>query len=256
MAQTLANGVVIPEPGDRISAAGVAEMRALGSSVNTGLALTRAQAAQADAQSRARDDDLADQIAGMEGMTYVGVWESGQTYRINDVVTHGGDSWARLTAGSAGEPGVDPAAWGLVARKGDGGGFGELVETDVTGLYDTVPPTDPTPDTGTLTVTSSFPEVTNGNIYVRRVGIVVHSTFYDVEFANASPPEFFYLNGLLPAGYRPATLTSFPALADVNGTTTRRIRFQADGQILLYAITPSSRINVTASYLTPDAWPA
>lgn len=140
MAQTLASGVVIPAPGDRISASGVQEMRTLGASVDTGLSAAQAQVAQVDAQSRARDADLADQVAGMEGMTYTGVWEPGRVYRINDVVTHGGDSWARLTAGSAGEPGVDPAAWGLVARKGDGGGFGELSETDVPGLYDTAGP--------------------------------------------------------------------------------------------------------------------
>ena len=139
MAQTLASGVVIPAPGDRISASGVQEMRTLGASVDTGLSAAQAQVAQVDAQSRARDADLADQVAGMEGMTYVGAWESGGTYRINDVVTHGGDSWARLTAGSAGEPGASPTDWGLVARKGDGGGFGELSETEVAGLYDPVP---------------------------------------------------------------------------------------------------------------------
>ena len=256
MAQTLASGVVIPAPGDRISAAGVQEMRTLGASVNTGLALTQAQTAQTDLQSRARDAALADQVAGMEGMAYVGAWESGRVYRINEVVTHGGDSWARLTAGSTGEPGADPVAWGLVARRGAGGGFGELSETDVTGLYDTVPPTDTTPDTGTLTVTSAFPQVTNGAVWIRRFGRTVHVTLYDVEFGTSTPPEFFYLEGLLPVGYRPAANTSFPALADINGTTTRRIRFQANGQILLYAITAQSRINVTASYLTPDAWPA
>lgn len=83
----------------------------------------------------------------------------------------------------------------------------------------------------------------------------MHVTLYDVEFANSTPPEFFYLDGALPVGYRPATLTSFPALADVNGTTTRRIRFQNNGQILLYDITASSRINATVSYLTPDPFP-
>ena len=113
-----------------------------------------------------------------------------------------------------------------------------------------------TRDTGTTEITSLFPEVTRGRIFVRRVGNAVHVTLYDIEFANSTPPEFFYLDGLLPVGYRPATLTSFPALADVNGATTRRVRFQADGQILLYDITASSRINATVSYLTPNAWPA
>lgn len=111
-------------------------------------------------------------------------------------------------------------------------------------------------DTGTIDVTSEFPEVTRGNIRIRRVGNTVHVTVYDVEFANSTPPEFYYLNGLLPVGYRPASLTSFPALADVNGTITRRIRFQNDGKILLYEITATNRINATVSYLTPDAFPA
>lgn len=111
-------------------------------------------------------------------------------------------------------------------------------------------------DTGTLTLTPTFPQVTNGNIWIRRVAEAVHVTFYDVEFATSSPPEFFYLQGLLPIGYRPSVNTSFAALADVNGTVTRRIRFQANGQVLLYDITPQSRINVTASYLTPDPMPA
>lgn len=262
MAQTLASGVVIPEPGDRISAAGVQEIRTLGASVDTGLTLAQAQTAQVDAQSRARDADLADQVAGMEGMTYVGAWESGRAYRINDVVTHGGGSWARLTAGDAGEPGTSPADWGLVARKGDGGGFGELSETDVAGLWEGVDTGIEARldalerDTGTLTVTSTFPEVTNGDIWIRRVGKTVYATLYDVEFATSDPPEFFYLAGSLPVGYRPAVNTSFAALADINGTVTRRIRFQANGQILLYDITASSRINATVSYLTPDPWPA
>ena len=255
MAQTLASGVVIPAPGDRISASGVQEMRTLGASVDTGLSLTQAQAAQVDAQSRARDADLADQVAGMEGMSYVGAWESGTSYRINDVVTHGGDSWARLTAGSTGEPGADPTAWGVVARRGEGGGFGELSETAVTGLYDTVPPADTTPDTGTKIVTSSFPQVTNGNLYVRRYGKAVHVTFTDVDFAGLTPPTLFYLEGTLPIGYRPAAFTSFPALVSSDGAV-RRLRFQPDGRILIYSLPTGGRINVTASYLTPDAWPA
>lgn len=131
MAQTLANGFVVPQRTDPISESGVDEMRLLGASGD-------ARVGQLDLQSRTRDADLADQIAGMEGMTYVGAWESDREYRINDVVTHGGDSWARLTAGSDGEPGADSTAWGLVARKGDGGGFGELTETSVPGLWEGV----------------------------------------------------------------------------------------------------------------------
>lgn len=173
MAQTLASGVVIPAPGDRISAAGVQEMRTLGATTDAALS-GRASLAYVDDQvterynqavsyassvasaSIARDDALGDQIAGMEGMTYIGAWEAGRTYRINDVVAHGGDSWARLTAGSAGEPGASPTDWGLVARKGDGGGFGELSETAVTGLYDTVASVGPGYDSGVIDVSGTL----------------------------------------------------------------------------------------------------
>lgn len=236
--ESLPNGVLVPKGSELISRSGVDEMRALGMSADAAMAVIKGQ------------------IEGLEGMTYVGAWSSGVEYQVNNVVTHGGDSWARLTAGSAGEPGADPAAWGLVARKGDGGGFGDLTETAVTGLYDTVPPASTLPDTGFLTVTANFPQVTRGSVTVRRLGATVYVTLLDIEFANSTPPEFFYLTGLLPVGYRPPVFTSFAALADVNGTVTRRIRFQQDGQILLYQITPTSRINVTASYLTPDPWPA
>lgn len=160
MAQTLSEGPVIPDAdgGEQISATGVNELRTLGASTNAALASVRAAAValaaeaeaaaavaaqigtDADATSRARDTALEGLIAGMEGMSYVGAWVSGTTYRVNDVVTHGGDSWARLTTGATGEPGVSSADWGLVARKGDGGGFGELSETATDGLYETVAP--------------------------------------------------------------------------------------------------------------------
>lgn len=204
MAQTLASGVVIPAPGDRISAAGVQEMRTLGASVNTGLALTQAQTAQTDLQSRARDADLADQVAGMEGMAYVGAWESGTSYRINDVVTHGGDSWARLTAGSAGEPGADPAAWGLVARKGDGGGFGELSETAVTGLYDTVQSTGPGYDSGPQIFMPSGGAVdpaNTGTISLRRLGPLVYGRIDGVMVSAGAQGTWLWGNGI-PGGYR------------------------------------------------------
>lgn len=109
-------------------------------------------------------------------------------------------------------------------------------------------------DTGSLTVTSSFAEVTNGQIYLRRVGNMVHVTLYDVEFGDSTPPDFFYLADRLPVGYRPASLTSFPALA--GNDSVRRVRFQPDGRVLFYTITASTRINLTASYLTPDSWPS
>ena len=263
MAQTLASGVVIPAPGDRISAAGVQEMRTLGASVDTGLALTQAQTAQTDLQARARDADLADQIAGMEGMTYVGAWESGRTYRINDVVTHGGDSWARLTAGSAGEPGASPTDWGLVARKGDGGGFGELAETAVTGLYDTVDSgiqdqVDAlSGTTGLRDITGDYPEIEvpgQGGLLLSRVGNLIQVSLYGIRVPDATAGQ--HLSQFLPAGFRPlpGVLLMIPVLQGTTGTI--RFRVTAAGQMTIYNHNGATLIYGSVTFATADDWPA
>lgn len=108
--------------------------------------------------------------------------------------------------------------------------------------------------TGTLEITSLFTELTNGRIYVQRTGSEVEVTLYDAEFGEGTPPTLFYLEGLLPEGYRPGTFKSFPAL--LGSTQVRRIRFQPDGQILIYSLPEGGRINVVASYRTPDPEPA
>lgn len=157
----MGRGIIAPANSENI-VTGAAEMQTLGSTaasaiddleasvgaelagkastgyVDAGLGSASSYTASVESASLARDDVLAADIAGMEGLDYVGAWEAGRTYRVNDVVTHGGDSWARLTVGPSGEPGASPEDWGLVARKGDGGGFGELAETAVPGLYETV----------------------------------------------------------------------------------------------------------------------
>ena len=244
MAQTLASGVVIPAPGDRISAAGVQEMRTLGASVDTGLALTQAQTAQTDLQARARDADLADQIAGMEGMTYVGAWESGRTYRINDVVTHGGDSWARLTAGSAGEPGASPTDWGLVARKGDGGGVGELTETGTPGLWEGV-------DVGiadrlaALEYKSGWRDITSrvevpvtGQILVMRDGDTIWVDFRD--FApSAEAVSSIVLSNVLPDGFKPPREMSLPLgprVFDAANEIKGSVRVYLAGNLAFYRV--------------------
>ena len=264
MAQTLASGVVIPAPGDRISASGVQEMRTLGASVDTGLALTQAQVAQVDAQSRARDADLADQVAGMEGMTYVGAWESGRTYRINDVVTHGGDSWARLTAGSAGEPGASPTDWGLVARKGDGGGFGELTETSVPGLWEGVDvgvearlaPLEQ--DTGDRDITSLVPNLVAGSGHwtIRRAGRWVYMNLYNLTFTPTSGSTWIQA-GFLPVGFRPPAASQyirFPAAPSGPSESTGPFRVDRYGGVTIYNANGGA-VHVTASWPTNDAFP-
>lgn len=267
MAQTLASGVVIPAPGDRISAAGVQEMRTLGASVDTGLSLAHAQVAQvdaqvaqADAQSRARDRGLEDQIAGMEGMTYVGAWESGRTYRINEVVTHGGDSWARLTAGSAGEPGASPTDWGLVARKGDGGGFGELTETGTPGLYETVDNgvegrlAALEYDSGVRNIAGLIrPGYTVERATVERAGRTVTLAFEGLIPA-ASGSGFPFNTSALPEGFRPAGERPFQAVS-TSGAACRMAVRPAFG-VGIYGATAGTAYVATVTYLVPPALPA
>ena len=257
MAQTLASGVVIPAPGDRISASGVQEMRTLGASVDTGLSAAQAQTAQVDAQSRARDADLADQVAGMEGMTYVGAWESGRTYRINDVVAHGGDSWARLTAGSAGEPGASPTDWGLVARKGDGGGFGELSETAVPGLWEGVDAGIEARiaaveyDSGRRNVSSLIGTTVTG-VFLQRVGRLVIWEFVGALFAAGGWRTLC----TVPAGFRPIGevldvahgASSLSALDGTRGSVRITTTLTAD-------VTTGPRYRMRASYFTADPIP-
>lgn len=268
MAQTLASGVVIPAPGDRISAAGVQEMRTLGVSVNAGLAVAQVNAAQSDFESRARDEALEGLIAGMEGMTYTGAWEPGRTYRINDVVTHGGDSWARLTAGASGEPGAAPEHWGLVARKGDGGGFGALSETDVPGLYDTVDVGIEarlaalelmSRSTGPRDITAEFPEVEmlggQGGITLSRTGALVQIVLYGVRVPDAAS-SFHHLSYRLPVGFRPPSgvLLMVPLLQ--GNTTSIRFRVTSSGQMTVYDHDGATLLYGSVTFSTENAWPA
>ncbi|HEX7352481.1 hypothetical protein [Brachybacterium sp.] len=256
MANTLPNGVVIPARGDQISASGVQEMRMLGASTDALLGFTRAEA-------RASATDLAAQIEGMEGMSYVGAWELDRVYRINDVVTHGGDSWARLTAGSTGEPGGSATDWGLVARKGDGGGFGALVETAVPGLYDTV-------DngiearlaaleykSGPRNITALFPEITTGSVVSSRVGRMVTTTFYGVRVSEwPSGSSFLHLGNYMPAGLRPER-GHLPMVPAENGGTVGRVRIVGgSGQVTLYNGSSLMTFYASLTFPTDDFAPA
>lgn len=94
---TLPNGVVVPNADgqERISATGVAEMRALGMSADSGLAVAKAQsdqaAAAADATSRARDQALEDLIAGIEARLAALEYDSGNR-NITGLISGGATS--------------------------------------------------------------------------------------------------------------------------------------------------------------------
>lgn len=259
MATTLPYGAVVPNPDEQISKSGVEEIRTLGASLDSGVGAARQLATDVGAESLARDAVLADQIAGMEGMTYVGAWSVGVVYRINDVVTHGGDSWARLTAGSTGVPG-DPAHWGLVARKGDGGGFGALAETAVPGLYDTV-------DNGIEARLATLERDTRrrniredlvnasaisagGRAWIRRIGARVELSGYDLAFAASGTVRVVTT---LPLGFRPIeregyTLSISP-FANVEAIV------MPTGLYLYEVPTDGGRIRAAISWLTEDPWP-
>ena len=281
MAQTLSEGPVIPDAdgGEQISATGVNELRTLGASTNAALASVRAAGAalaaeaeaaaavaaqigtDADSTSRERDLVLEGLIAGMEGMSYVGAWESGTSYRINDVVTHGGDSWARLTAGSAGEPGASPADWGLVARKGDGGGFGELTETGTPGLWEGV-------DVGlaarlaALEYKSGPRDITSrmsvqpvsGTLYLERIGDVVWCDISGIRMPSSA--GFVQLTDLFPAGFRPRRIQDFATARRNASDPAGGLRVDFSGTAYFYAVHSTRDIRGVVSWPTRDAPPS
>jgi hypothetical protein len=53
-----------------------------------------------------------------EHFRYVGVWESGEQYRLGNFVTHDGSVW-HCNAETQSKPGTDAAAWTLTVKHGN-----------------------------------------------------------------------------------------------------------------------------------------
>ncbi|WP_160115257.1 DNRLRE domain-containing protein [Bryocella elongata] len=71
---------------------------------------------------------------GAPGLIYQGAYDSGANYDLGDVVVWQGASYASLTASNHGQtPGVNPAAWGLLAAQGGVGVAGPSGATGATG---------------------------------------------------------------------------------------------------------------------------
>ncbi|WP_193117027.1 hypothetical protein [Brachybacterium tyrofermentans] len=241
--------------------------------VDAGLAGATSYTSTVESASLARDDVLAADIAGMEGMTYVGAWEAGQTYRVNDVVTHGGDSWARLTAGDTGEPGVSAADWGLVARQGAGGGFGDLVETAVVGLYDTVAPSSDAYDSGWRDITSLIPvPVTSGKLYLARTGSTVWLDFYNLLVTDVPSATWHSWGVTIPDGFRTARNWSYVPLAPTLSSRSSAntfvnqsqalgpVRLAANGSLVIYSAKDGAGavqpIQGLVSWMTQESTPS
>lgn len=284
MAQTLPNGVVIPEQTESISSAGVQELRTVGQTADASLAgkastgyvdngLNDAKkfasqkydesisyASAVESASLVRDADLEALIAGMEGMSYVGAWDSGTTYRINDVVTHGGDSWARLTTGATGEPGASATDWGLVARKGDGGGFGSLNETEVVGLYDTVDGGVEARlaameyDSGVRDMRAYLSNDATADLFtVQRVGRTVTISVVGLT-APGSSSVVVLSAGSFVGGFRPNSDRQQP-LGGINYTVAR-LRVLSSGTVSLFRGAGGTSYSGILTYLVPPELPA
>ena len=58
------------------------------------------------------------------GFTYNGIWDSGTTYNVNDVVSYGGQSYLALSSNTNKQPSVWPAIWQVFSAAGTSGSSG------------------------------------------------------------------------------------------------------------------------------------
>ncbi len=61
---------------------------------------------------------------GDPGLSYRGVWTSGETYNSDETVTYNGSSYISLRVSIGQNPSISPDDWGLLAAKGDVGPVG------------------------------------------------------------------------------------------------------------------------------------
>jgi hypothetical protein len=70
---------------------------------------------------------------GPVGMVWLGSWNSGTTYLVDEVVSYLGSSWICILMNSNNAPDVSPTYWELVAEQGATGATGLLGQTGATG---------------------------------------------------------------------------------------------------------------------------
>ncbi|MEO6910192.1 MAG: hypothetical protein ABI158_04630, partial [Edaphobacter sp.] len=164
---------------------------------------------------------------GAAGMTYRGTWGSGVSYQLNDAVLFGGNTYLAQASGSGLEPDLYPAAWAMLAEKGDAGPTGPAgvaaagsigtVATGLAGSQATVTNsgtsseavlnfTIPQGAAGTSGSGGAPPNGLSGSMY-HSVSFSNH--FYSVNNTNANLNEDTSILTWLPAGCTATTLSVY-----------------------------------------------
>lgn len=222
MAKTYPNGVVSPEPGDQLPASGAGAWDLVAASADAQLG-DRYTKAQADALLAGKA--ASSHTHPISGVTGLQAALNGKTDTTDPRLSD-----ARTPTAHTHELG-DVA--GLAAR---------LAALEY--------------DSGPRDITALFSEVTRGKITAHRRGDHVSLNFYDIQIGEWTSGAVITLAARLPAGLRPPS-GAFQAFA---ATSTARgahwVRVLPGGDIAIYYIDNTTRLNGSTSYFTPDPAPA
>ena len=85
---------------------------------------------------------------GPTGLDWLGTWNSGTAYAVNDAVVYNGSSYISIQAGSNQEPDTSSSYWTLLAQSGAAGATGPQGPQGTTGATGATGPTGPQGSTG------------------------------------------------------------------------------------------------------------
>lgn len=105
-------------------------------------------------------------------------------------------------------------------------------------------------DTGTLTIASRFPSMTEGVSTIRRAGNLVTFTMDVAKFSNSGT---FTIAGAVPAGFRPGAVFNGFAV-QLSGSDGWRVGVATSGNFSLYTYT-GGWVRFSFTYSTTDPWP-
>lgn len=275
MAETLANGTVVPQGSDLIHASGVQAMRNMGGSVD----------AQLGNRSLVGHTHSWAQVTG-KPTTFA---PSAHSHVVADVTglsaALDGAAQSAAWASVTGKPGVfPPAVHGH--QIGDVDGLqdaldvagGEAAWDDVTGKPTVFPPASHTHpqsdveglsaalaaigyDSGERDITSHVPDVISGRLLVWRLGRTVHLTFESLVVSAPDTPHWLTVFGVLPLGFRGANRSRFYQFAQqVDSYAAGPIRVDPGGGVVIYNAkqgTGKTRVmQGTVAFPTPATLPA